>query len=58
MHLSLTVCFFTVKYVFQGRADIAKAQKYIEEHWQDEFDIDKEKVEMTPAEYRKKNNII
>jgi len=36
-----TICFFTVKNMYQGRADIAKAQDYIEKHYQDEFDIDK-----------------
>jgi len=36
-----TICFATVKNIYKGRNDIAKAQEYIKEHWQDEFDIDK-----------------
>jgi AraC-like DNA-binding protein len=36
-----TILFYTVKNMYHGRADIAKAQEYIKEHWQDEFDIDK-----------------
>ena len=36
-----TVCFATVKNMYKGRADIAKAQAYIDEHWKDEFDLDK-----------------
>jgi len=36
-----TVTFFTIKNMYKGRNDIAKAQEYIEIHWQDEFDIDK-----------------
>ena len=35
------VIFFTIKNMYQGRNDVAKAQEYIETHWQDEFDIDK-----------------
>ena len=36
-----TICFFTVKNMYRGRADIIKAQEYIKEHWQDDFDLDK-----------------
>ena len=36
-----TVCHFAIKNMYQGRADIIKAQEYIKEHWQEEFDIDK-----------------
>jgi len=36
-----TISFFTVKNAYKGRADVIKAQEYIETHWQDEFDIDK-----------------
>ena len=36
-----TICFFTVKNMYHGRADIIKAQKYIKEHWRDEFDLEK-----------------
>ena len=36
-----TIMFYTVKNMYHGKADIIKAQKYIEEHWQDEFDVDK-----------------
>jgi len=36
-----TVCFFTVKNMYQGRTDIAKAQEYIRQNWLDEFDVDK-----------------
>ena len=36
-----TICFFTVKNMYKGRADISRGQKYIDEHWIDEFDIDK-----------------
>jgi len=36
-----TICFFTVKNLYKGRADISKAQEYIETHWLEEFDIDK-----------------
>jgi len=35
-----TICFFTVKNMYKGRADIIKAQKYIEDRWLDEFDLD------------------
>jgi len=63
-----TITFYTVKNMYQGRADIIRAQKYIDEHWLDEFDIDtvaraanlskrhfqrifKEITESTPFEY-------
>ena len=36
-----TVCLFDMKNMYQGRADIIKAQEYIKEHWRDEFDIEK-----------------
>ena len=36
-----TVCFFTVKNMYKGMADIAKARQYIDMNWRDEFDIDK-----------------
>jgi len=36
-----TICFFTIKNMYQGRADIAKAQEYIKQHWQEKFDLDK-----------------
>jgi len=36
-----TILFFTVKNIYEGRADIAKAQEYIESHWLKDFDIDK-----------------
>ena len=34
-----TICFFTVKNMYKGREDIKRAQKYINEHWMDEFDL-------------------
>jgi len=33
-----TICFFTVKSMYKGRADIVDAKKYIESHWQEEYD--------------------
>jgi len=36
-----TVLIYTVKNTYQGRADIVKAQRYMDEHWQDEFDLEK-----------------
>ena len=36
-----TITFFTVKNMYYGRADIAKAQEYIESHWLKDFDLDK-----------------
>jgi len=36
-----TICFFTVKNMYKGRADIIKAQGYIKENWRDDFDLDK-----------------
>lgn len=36
-----TVCFFTVKNMYRGRIDIIKAQEYIDNHYQDEFDLGK-----------------
>jgi AraC-like DNA-binding protein len=35
-----TICFFTVKSMYQGRADIVDAKKYIDEHWLDKFSDD------------------
>ena len=35
-----TIMFFTVKNMYKGRADIVQAQRYIDEHWLDEFDLD------------------
>jgi len=35
-----TIMVYTIKNVYIGRADIVKAQEYIEEHWLDEFDLD------------------
>jgi AraC-like DNA-binding protein len=34
-----TISFFTIKGIYIGRADIIKAQEFIKEHWQDEYDI-------------------
>ena len=36
-----SIMFFTVTNMYYGRADIIKAQEYIKEHWQDDFDLDK-----------------
>ena len=36
-----TICFFTVKNMYQGRADIIAAQEYIKQNWLDDFDVDK-----------------
>ena len=36
-----TISFFTVKMIYEGRADISKAQEYIETHWFEDFDLDK-----------------
>jgi len=36
-----TICFFFVKNTYYGRADIAKAQEYIESHWLEDFDLDR-----------------
>ena len=36
-----SIMFFTVKNMYHGRTDIAKAQEYMEIHWRDEFDIEK-----------------
>ena len=35
-----TICFFYVNNMYKGRADIIKAQDYIKENWQDDFDLD------------------
>ena len=35
------ICFFTVKNMYRGRADIVKAQEYIRRYWLEEFDLDK-----------------
>ena len=35
-----SVCLVTVKSVYQGRAEIVRAQEYIKEHWLSELDID------------------
>jgi len=35
-----TIMFYTVKNMYHGRADVIKAQEYIKEHWQDEFDLE------------------
>ena len=34
-----TICYFTVKNTYEGRADVAKAKAYIREHWREKFDI-------------------
>ena len=49
-----TICFFTVKSVYKGRADIAEAKKYIDQRWQDEFDPDAvaKSVNLSPAHLR------
>jgi len=36
-----TFLIYTVKNTYQGRTDIVKAQQYMDEHWRDEFNIDK-----------------
>ena len=36
-----SIMFCYVKNMYHGRADIIKAQQYIKEHWQDEFDLGK-----------------
>lgn len=33
-----TICFFTVKSMYMGRADVAQTKEYIDKHWQDRFD--------------------
>ena len=35
-----TICFFTVKNVYEGRADVARAKAYIREHWREKFDME------------------
>jgi AraC-like DNA-binding protein len=34
-----TICFFTVKNAYEGRADVGKAKAYIRENWREKFDI-------------------
>jgi AraC-like DNA-binding protein len=36
-----TIMFYTVKNMYHGRADIAKAKEYIDKHWLADFDLDK-----------------
>jgi len=36
-----SIMFFTVKNMYHGNTDIAKAKQYIDEHWLDEFDLEK-----------------
>jgi len=33
--------FCTIKNIYEGRADIANAQEYIESHWFEDFDLEK-----------------
>ena len=35
-----TILFYTVKNMYNGRTDIVQAQKYLDEHWMEEFDLD------------------
>ncbi|MCL2665545.1 MAG: AraC family transcriptional regulator [Defluviitaleaceae bacterium] len=35
-----TIMFYTVTNMYHGRADIAKAQEYIKQHWLDDFDAE------------------
>ena len=35
-----TICLFLVKNMYKGKPEIAKAKKYIDEHWLDEFDAE------------------
>jgi len=36
-----TVCLFFVKNTYQGKAEIIRAQEYMQEHWLEDFDRDK-----------------
>jgi AraC-like DNA-binding protein len=49
-----TICFFTVKSMYKGRADIVDAKKYIDEHWMDEFNQDAvaKAVNISPSHLR------
>jgi AraC-like DNA-binding protein len=38
--LAYVICIFIVKRVYVGRPEITRAQDYIEQHWQEEFDVD------------------
>ena len=33
-----TICFFTIKSIYNGKPEIVSAKKYIDEHWLDTFD--------------------
>ena len=35
-----TICFFTVKNQYEGRADVVRAKAYIREHWREKFDME------------------
>jgi len=34
-----TICFFTVKSIYHGNAEIVKVKQYIDRHWLDDYDI-------------------
>jgi len=36
-----TICFFIVKHIYYGSAEMVKAQEYMDENWLDHFDRDK-----------------
>ena len=50
-----TVFFFTVKNMYKGRADIVKTQEYMDQHWRDEFDLDKiaQSVSLSSRHFRR-----
>jgi len=35
-----TICFFTVKNKYEGRADVVRAKAYIRGHWREKFDME------------------
>jgi AraC-like DNA-binding protein len=35
-----TICFFAVKNVYEGRADVVRAKAYIRGHWREKFDME------------------
>jgi len=50
-----TICFFTMRAVYQGRSDVAKACEYIESHWMEDFDLEKtaRSVNLSPRHFRR-----
>ena len=50
-----SIAFFTIKNIFRGREDIVKAQEYIMENWQEDFDLDKiaASANLSPRHFRR-----